>query len=464
MESRNGEQPPLILVVDDEEAFRGMVELTLRDEGFETHSCGDGDSGLQALEERDCDALLLDLALPSDAEGLDVLEQAVERHPEVPVIMISGKGSIRTAMEATRKGAFDFLEKPVEPDRLLLTLRNALERSRLQREIHRLRREAPGVDTLTRSPAMREVFDRALRVAPSDIRVLLLGESGTGKSHLARLLHGHSRRRAARFVSINCSNLGPELAESALFGHERGAFTGAVQRREGRFELAREGTLFLDEVATLPEGVQSKLLRVLQDGEFERVGGTETLTADCRLISATNADPLEQVKAGKLREDLYYRLKGIVLHLPPLRERREDIPLLLELFAGRAAETLRREQPWFSDEALARLMGYGWPGNIRELESTVEATIVLAEGESIGLADVEAALEVTGETSAASEGESASLRGLTRSFQRELIRRRLGELGGHVTRTAESLGISRVTLFRMMKELGIRREDHARRR
>src|SRR5689334_7340334 len=339
-----------VLVVDDEKNILLSLHQSLQLEGYKTELAGSGQLALEVLSARPVDAVLMDVKMP-DMDGLTVLRKIQELRPELPVIMMSGHGTIDTAVRATQLGARDFLEKPISRERMLVALRNALEHQAVVSELTTLRQEVGRYEMVGSSKAMEKIYSLIRKAAPSEGRVLITGENGSGKELIARAIHQHSKRKAAPFVKLNCAAVPHELIESELFGHEKGAFTGAVAARKVKFELAHEGTLFLDEVGDMPAQMQAKLLRVLQEGELERVGGTETLKVDVRVIAATNKDLEKEIAAGRFREDLYFRLNVVQIHAPPLRERKEDLPALLDAFLAEACRSNGRKSLRLAPEA-----------------------------------------------------------------------------------------------------------------
>ncbi|HEX2205824.1 MAG TPA: sigma-54 dependent transcriptional regulator, partial [Longimicrobium sp.] len=361
-----------ILIVDDEPNIRRMLGALLRSEGYRTREAGSGKGALAEVQAEEPDAVLMDLYMEEET-GLDALPKLLEAAPDLPVVMMSGRATLSDAVKATRQGAFHFLEKPLSPEAVLLTLGSALE-LRKTRELNRaLRAElGDGGEMVGRSPAIEHVRQLIARVAPTDARVLITGESGTGKEVAANLIHAQSARAAGPYVRLNCAAIPRDLVESELFGHERGSFTGATERRRGRFELASGGTLFLDEIGDLSPEAQAKLLRALEAGEVERVGGSEPIKVDVRILAATNRDLRAEVAAGRFREDLFFRLHVIPLHLPPLRERREDVPLLAEHFLARSRQRVGLRPPRLAPGAMEALQRHPWPGNVRELANILE--------------------------------------------------------------------------------------------
>ena len=440
-----------IVIVDDEPNVGASLRLVLEGAGYGVEVCRTAADFRRRLARSPASAYLLDVRLP-DGNGIDLLSLASEQHPNVPVIMISGHATIADAVAATRAGAFDFLEKPLGRDRLLLALKNALEQASLQRENARLR-ELVG-DTprmIGSSPAFRRVVDQATQVARSDARVLLAGESGTGKELLAEHIHQSSPFSAGPFVKVNCAAIPVDLLESELFGHEKGAFTGATSSRRGKFEQADGGTIFLDEVRDLHEASQAKLLRVLQEGEFQRVGGDETRHVSVRVVSATNQDLAGLVAEKKFREDLYYRLSVVPIRVPPLRERPEDIRPLAEYFVADFCRRNNFRPKRIDDVVFEELRGYRWPGNIRELRNLVERMAILAP-------DPITADAIPVEIRLARQSATPSSLAETRAHaEREVVRQALEEAGWNVSAAARALGVERTRLHKRIRALGLER-------
>ncbi len=433
-----------ILVVDDEEGIRSFIAEALEGKGRAVVQAADGRAA-EALLARDSFHLMLtDLRMPG-LDGMDLLRRARDQAPEMEVIVLTAHGTVDTAVEAMRLGAFDYLTKPLSgPDELRLVVSRALERRRMRDAAARAAEPAVGDDFVAVDPAMRALAARFEKVAPTPATVLLTGESGTGKEVAARRVHELSLRAAGPFVAVNCAAVSEHLVESEMFGHEKGAFTGAVEQRRGRFELADGGTLFLDEVGELPPGLQAKLLRVLQEQRFERVGGTRTIAVDVRIIAATNRDLEAEMRAGRFREDLYHRLAVFPVRLPPLRERPADIePLALHLLA-RIARQLGRPGLQLGDGALDALHARSWPGNVRELGNALERAAILADGDTVTARDLAAEGNAAPTTSA--------IDGTLRDLEREAIRRALAAVGGHRRKAAERLGIGLRTLYDKLKE------------
>jgi two-component system nitrogen regulation response regulator NtrX len=442
-----------ILIVDDEESIGRSLAGILEDEGFRTAAVQDGESALARVRAADGpDLVLLDIAMPG-TDGLTVLETIRAERPDLPVVMMSGHGTIETAVKATRLGAYDFLEKPLSFDKLLLTIEHALERVRLREENLRLRGESLRArEILGSSEPIARLKMQIAQAAPTNGWVLITGENGTGKELVARQIHLRSRRADGPFVDVNCAAIPEELIESELFGHERGAFTGAIARKRGRFELAHRGTLFLDEIADMSLMTQAKILRILQEQKFERVGGTEPIEVDVRVIAATNKDLQKEIAAGRFREDLFYRLNVIPFHVPPLRERREDIPALVEAFATEFCADSGVRPKVITPEAMARLQAQPWQGNVRELRNVVERLVLMTPGPRIEAEDVPEAGPAGAPVAPPADG---SLEEARRAFEREFLVARLREHGWNISRTADAIGLARETLSRKVRAHGI---------
>ena len=442
-----------ILIVDDEESIRDSLAGILADEGYETRLAEDGALGLAALRAKDAppDLVLLDIAMPG-RDGVDVLEEMRRTRPELPVVMMSGHGTIETAVRATQLGAYDFIEKPLSVEKLLLTIQHALDRSRLQRENRELRAQAIRAhEILGQSDAVVKLKRQIGIAAPTNGWVLISGENGTGKELVARQIHVQSKRAEGPFVEVNCAAIPEELIESELFGHERGSFTGAHQQKIGRFELASGGTIFLDEIADMSLKTQAKILRILQEHKFERVGGTQTVEVDVRVIAATNKALEKEIADGRFREDLYYRLNVIPFHVPPLRERSGDIAILARAFAEEFCRDSGARPKEIEDAAMARLGAYSWPGNVRELRNLIERLVLMTPGPCIGEEDLPETLRVL----ALARDSVAPLEEARQSFEREYLITKLKEHGWNISRTAEAIGIKRETLSRKIRGLKI---------
>ncbi|MGH9841313.1 MAG: sigma-54-dependent transcriptional regulator [Blastocatellia bacterium] len=467
---------PKILIVDDEEAARYGMSRALRN--YSVTEAGSVEAARHLIAKSRPDLVLLDNNLPG-ASGLDYLRELAATENAPPVVMITAHGTERTAVEAIKAGAYDYLAKPFEVDELRLVVKNALEAAGLRRENEKLRAELKAArgagDLLGTSEAMRRIHDLIQKVAATDVTVLIRGESGTGKELVAQAIHGQSaHRRNGDFVAMNCAALPSELIESELFGHEKGAFTGAAAPRKGKFEQAGGGTIFLDEVGDMSLNTQAKLLRVLEERKIERLGGSQPIAVDVRVVSATNRDLASAVAEEKFRADLYYRLRVVQLDLPGLRERREDIPLLAEHFLKNYAVKYQLKCAAIGTDAMSRLVGYDWPGNVRELRNVIERSAVLADGERLAAADLPDELragpapgkpvETFQRTSPATEaGDLLNIpylpdfREARREFERAYIERVLVETGGNVTRAAERVGMHRQSLQQKLKDLGLTR-------
>ena len=380
-----------ILILDDEQNYLLVLDAILSDAGYKATPLSDPEMGLAFLEESEVDVVITDMKMPK-LTGKDVLDHVKKHYPHIPVLIMTAFGSIEAAVEAMRTGAFDYITKPFSNEELLLSISKAMQYARAQQENRQLRRQIQerfGPENIVaRDKSMRHVLDMVHRAAPSRSTVLVTGESGTGKELIAKAIHNDSPRKDGPFVSVNCMALNPGVLESELFGHEKGSFTGAVSRRRGRFELADKGTLFLDEIGELSQDMQVKLLRVLQERCFERVGGTEAVEVDIRIVAATNRDLVKAVAEGIFREDLFYRLNVVSIHLPPLRERREDIPFLAAHFLDKFAKENAREMKGFSPSAMDYLSAYEWPGNVRQLENVIERCVVLSSGDTVNAEDL----------------------------------------------------------------------------
>jgi two-component system response regulator HydG len=455
-----------ILIIDDNESMREGMAATVRRMGHEAVTAASGADGLAHLRKHGADFVVTDLKMEG-VGGLDVLRGARDIDPHCPAMIVTAYGSVEAAVEAMRLGALDFLQKPFAPEVLRLKVERALElrrekvaRQRAEAEAEALRADvaAPYAfgEIVGRSPLMRAVFETIEKVAPKDVSVLIQGESGTGKELVARAIHTRSSRAAGPFVKVNCGALAETLLESELFGHERGAFTGAVKRKLGRFELSDGGTLFLDEVGDMTPGLQLKLLRVLQESEFERVGGEETIRVNVRVISATHRDLKKEVEAGRFREDLFYRLHVVPCVVPPLRDRRDDIPLLVAHFIDKHRPRLAPEIRGIDDAALARLQMHGWPGNVRELENAIEQALVFANGPRVDVTALPSFLrEGAREGTLEVPSGNMTLPEVLEDLERQLIQRAYDKTGGVKTETARLLGIKTSALYYKLEKYGI---------
>ena len=440
-----------------------MVGALLAAEGYEVREAADGATGVARAQDSEPDAALVDLMMPGEVDGMGVLARLRERFPDLPVIMMSGKAELSDAVRATKLGAFNFLEKPLTPEGVLLSLAAAVELRQARRAARALREELGlSGDMVGTSPALARVRDMIARVAPTDARVLITGESGTGKELVAAAVHVGSARRDRPFVRVNCAAIPRDLVESEMFGHERGAFTGATDRRIGRFELAHTGTLFLDEVGDLGAEAQAKLLRAIEAKEIERVGGGKPIRVDVRILAATNQDLARSVGEGRFREDLFFRLNVIPLALPPLRERPDDVPALVRHFSSLHRARTGRPLPMWSDESLGLLARYRWPGNVRELANIVERLAILHAGYEVTGAHVREVLSLDREP-AGGPGQAlpdasalgAPLSEILDDYERVLIARALSSAGGNVAEAARRLHTDRPNLYRRMRRLGI---------
>jgi two-component system, NtrC family, nitrogen regulation response regulator NtrX len=458
---------PTVLIIDDEPNIRRMVGALLSAEGYAVREAADGRAGTRAVEETEPDAVLLDLMMPGPNDGLEALERIREAVPDVPVIMMSGRAGLSDAVKATKLGAYHFLEKPLTPEGVLLTLRSAIELRRARLEARALREDLGLAGTMVgRGTAMAETRELIDRIAPTDARVLIMGESGTGKELVATAIHRQSARAEQPFVRVNCAAIPRDLVESEMFGHERGAFTGATERRIGRFELAHRGTLFLDEVGDLGAEAQAKLLRAIEAREIERVGGGAPVPVDVRIVAATNMDLAEAVSHGRFREDLFFRLNVIPLTIPPLRERLEDLPPLVAHFGTLFRARAGRPAPRWTEGALTALARYRWPGNVRELANIVERLAILHSGQDVTAEAIRAVLPVDrGAPGVATppSGNGASpdmpLSDALDAYERRLITAALDSADGNVAEAARRLRTDRPNLYRRMKRLGIAWSD-----
>ncbi|MBI4509299.1 MAG: sigma-54-dependent Fis family transcriptional regulator [Deltaproteobacteria bacterium] len=479
-------EPVTILVADDEPSLRRVLSAILAREGYEILQAADGEEAIELLrrEEWGASAVITDLKMPR-LDGMGVLRRVALEAPDIPVIIITAHGTVDNAVEAVKAGAFDYIEKPFEKELIRQVVAKAVKQSEAQRHAPRLPLALGDTKAHGRfglvgdSPGLKQIYAVIEKVADTPSTVLITGESGTGKELVAKALHEHSSRRNCPFIKINCAAIPKTLMESELFGYEKGAFTGAVGSKPGRFELADKGTLFLDEIGEIPVEMQVKLLRALQESEFERVGGIKTIKVDVRLITATNRDLEKEIKAGNFREDLYYRLNVVPLHIPPLRDRREDIPLLCEHILRKFNERLKKQVDGIDPEALERLINHSWPGNIRELENILERTLLFCDSPLIRVGDLPPEIGVVlsipgahlataspsllpGMTATDRTGPQSLkdiVRAETERVERELIMRALDETSGNVTQAAKLLKISRKSLQMKMKEFGLRERE-----
>ena len=457
---------PTVLIADDEPAIRRTLREILEFEGYDVAEAADGDEAFDKARDG-VDLVLLDIKMPK-RDGMEVLQALRDAEATVPVVMISGHGTVETAVEATQLGAVDFLEKPPDLNRLLVTVRGALDRGQLRTENVRLKqtvRDQSGTSDLTPivgdSPAIARIQQTVARVAPSEARVLITGEPGTGKELVARHLHAQSSRADGPLVEVNCAAIPSELIESELFGHEKGAFTGATKQRVGKFEQADGGTLFLDEIGDMSLDAQAKVLRALQESRISRVGGDRSIPVDVRVVAATNRDLLERVDQHQFREDLYHRLSVILVHVPPLRERRADIPDIARYLLGQLMRRNGMEGKSFSDDALDRLRRQEWRGNVRELRNVVERLLILSEADAISADDVDRYVTPATSNDAAAGliDRFDSLFDFRDQAEKLFIERKLNENDWNVSATAELIGIQRSHLYNKLKDLGIERPE-----
>jgi two-component system nitrogen regulation response regulator NtrX len=442
-----------ILIVDDERGIRETLRGVLEDEGFAVEAVATGEDALKALEGRSFGCVLLDVWLPG-IDGLETLSRLKESGADCAVVMISGHGNIETAVRATKLGAFDFVEKPLSIEKTLLAVRNALRQHALERENAALSAEIGGEYVMIgESVAMRALRKQIAAVAPTDGRVLIYGESGTGKELVARAIHAQSRRAGAPLVEVNCAAIPEELIESELLGHVRGAFTGATAAKRGKFELADGATLFLDEVGDMSQRVQAKVLRVLEEQRFSPVGSNEQVRVDVRVIAATNKRLDVEIERGSFRPDLFYRLNVIPFEVPPLRDRLEDVPLLVEHFNDKFSRAYGKSRKRFEPEAIEALQNYAWAGNVRELRNTVERVVIMHAKQKVSASDLP---PLGGEEPTPTPTKFSSFKEASEAHQREFIRQKLAEAEGNVTRASELMGVDRSHLYRRMRALGIR--------
>lgn len=447
-----------ILIIDDEKNIREGLGAALEMDGYTVFLAADGKQGLEILERGDIDLVITDLKMP-EVSGEEILAKVTGETPGIPVIVLTGHGTIDSAVDAMRKGAYDFLTKPVNLDRLSLLVKRALERREISLQNSVYRKEIEGKTTfenmIGKSHEIQKVFDLVKKVAPSKASVLITGESGVGKEMIANALHNLSPRKDKPFIKVHCAALSDSLLESELFGHEKGAFTGAIAMKRGRFELAHEGTIFLDEIGEISQNVQVKLLRVIQERKFERVGGEETLDVDVRIIAATNRNLEEEIKKGNFREDLYYRLNVVNINVPPLRERKDDIPIMVNNFIRKFSKENNKNITTVDTKAKNALYSYDWPGNIRELRNCIEGAVVIAEGNTLRLEDFPPAVRKSQENSSISIPAGTDMD----TAEKIIIRETLLFCHGNKSKTAQVLGIGRKTLHRKLLEMNLVSED-----
>jgi two-component system nitrogen regulation response regulator NtrX len=446
-----------ILVVDDEAEIRRSVRMILEYEGYEVLEASSGPEGVALAERETPDLVFLDVKMPG-MDGLEALQRIRGANDAIPVVIISGHGTVSTAVEATKAGAFDFIEKPLTTERVLVTIRNALDRTRLADENRSLKRAVEVRHQMVgESPALRHVWDSIKRASPTNATVLLLGESGAGKELVARSIHRNSLRSRERFVQVNCAAIPEELIESELFGHEKGSFTGATEKQIGKFEQADKGTIFLDEVGDMSPKTQAKVLRVLQEGEVERLGSARTIKVDVRVLAATNKDLEQEIEKGTFREDLYFRLSVIPIRVPPLRDRREDIPALVKHFADLFSRDNNRRPQRFTPAALEYLKGARWKGNVRELKNTVERLIIMTPSEVVDVDDLRDIVRLDPK-SPATENDKGTLREFKETSERAFLVGKLRENGWNISKTAEVIGTPRSNLYKKLEQYGIAQE------
>ena len=446
-----------VLIVDDEESIIQSLQGILTDEGFEVISAGSGLAALEKIDEVMPDIVLLDIWMPG-MDGIETLVKIKESHSELQVVMMSGHGTIETAVRATKLGAYDFIEKPLSIEKLLLVINNALGYSRLEEEISLLREQTKEKYNLTGdSDPIRQLKEQIKIVAPTNAWVLISGENGTGKELVAHAIHRLSKRRLKPVVEVNCAAIPEELIESELFGHEKGAFTGATTMKKGKFDLAHEGTLFLDEIGDMSLKAQSKTLRILQEQKFERVGGSRTIQVDVRVIAATNKDLEAEIEKGRFRDDLYFRLNVIPIRVPPLRKRMEDIPALVKEFLKEMASNTNTPAKDFSEEAIQILKRYHWPGNIRELRNLVERLVIMTPAKEVRAEDIPAPFnkEAGVEPALSSTLKAGSFKEAKENFEKAFIVSKLQEFKWNVSQTADAIGMERSNLHKKIKAYGL---------
>ena len=450
---------PKILIIDDEESIRSTLKDILEYEDYKVDTAVDGEDGLKKIHKTDYDVVLCDVKMPK-LNGMEVLEQAVKHNPEVQIIMISGHGDIDMAVESTKKGAYDFIEKPPDLNRLLISVRNAMDKTDLVQETRILKRKVTKVREITgESPIISKIKETIERVAPTDARVLITGSNGTGKELVARWIHEKSSRAAGKLIEVNCAAIPSELIESELFGHEKGAFTGALKQRIGKFEQANGGTLFLDEIGDMSLSAQAKVLRALQENRITRVGGDSDIQVDVRIIAATNKDLLHEIEENNFREDLYHRLSVILIHVPSLKERKEDIPLLADQFIKEIAQEYKMPTPNITKKAVEELMNLDWRGNVRELHNVMERLAILCDGE-IDHNDI---LSYAAPRNTRKRDESLfdrfdKFQEFKDYAEKEFIERKLRKNAWNITKTAEEIDIQRSHLYNKIEKFGLKRD------
>ncbi len=455
-----------ILIIDDEESVRKSLADVMRDEGYDVVTAASGRESIDLLSEIQPSLVLLDIAMP-EMDGIETLRRIKDIRPEMPIIMVTGHGTIDTAVKTVKMGAYDFLVKPPQLDHLILVVQHGLEEYRLREENQTLRQRIERrYEIVGESRQIMSLKQQIALAGPTNGWVLIHGESGTGKELVARAIHRASRRADGPFVEVNCAAIPQELIESELFGHERGAFTGATGMKRGKFEVADGGTIFLDEIADMTLATQAKVLRVLEGQEFQRVGGTKTLKADMRVIAASNKNLGDEIRKGIFREDLYYRLNVLPLEVPPLRERSDDIPRLIQYFLLEFSREYGQKVKTMDTEALELFVRYPWPGNVRELRNIIERLVIMIPGHRIGIQEVPPPVNTdkSGSKSAltvavAVTSRFSTLRDARAEFEREFITRKLAENGGNISKTADAIGVERSNLHRKIKSFGIEVRD-----
>ncbi len=450
-----------ILVIDDEAEIRRSVKMILEYEGYDVLEAASGPDGVALAERESPDLVFLDIKMPG-MDGLEALQRIKASNETLPVVIISGHGTVSTAVEATKLGAFDFIEKPLASERVLVTIRNALDQTRLVDENRSLKRAVEARHQMVgESPALRQVWDAIKRAAPTNATVLLLGESGVGKELVARSIHRNSLRSRERFVQVNCAAIPEDLIESELFGHEKGSFTGATEKQIGKFEQADRGTIFLDEIGDMSAKTQAKVLRVLQEGEVERLGSARTIKVDVRVIAATNKDLDQEIEKGTFREDLYFRLSVIPIRVPPLRDRREDVPALVRHFADLFSREHNRRPQRFTPAALEYLQKARWKGNVRELRNTVERLIIMTPGETIDVDDLREVVRLESKAGPSDNEKErpGTLREFKESAERAFLVGKLRDNNWNISKTAEVIGTPRSNLYKKLEQYGISQES-----
>ncbi len=447
-----------VLIIDDEEGIRSSLRMIFEYEGYDVVLAASGETGLKIAEREEPDLVLLDIKMPQ-MDGLEVLKRLKAREPSPPVVILSGHGTVQTAVEATKLGAFDFIEKPPETERILLVARNALSQKKLADENRRLKLTFDERYRIVgESPGLERVADAIRRAAPTNATVLITGESGVGKELVARAIHRNSLRRDEAFVQVNCAAIPEELIESELFGHEKGSFTGAAEKQIGKFELAHKGTIFLDEVGDMSLRTQAKVLRVLQEGEVERIGSQKTIQVDVRVIAATNKSLEEAIEDSQFREDLFFRLSVIPVDVPPLRERAEDVPILIQHFVKQFCGENNYRPKTFAPEAVEALKHHGWRGNVRELRNTVERLLIMVPEDVVRREHLEGVLRGPASAGGGVAPPPASLKGFKENAERAFLVQKLRESRWNISATAAAIGTPRSNLYKKLEQYGISQE------